>query len=55
MQRADSGIKRKRAGGEAPGAQGDLSRYRQKRDFSKTPEPGGDISPRTGEALRFVI
>jgi bifunctional non-homologous end joining protein LigD len=36
-------------------ARGDLSLYRQKRDFSKTPEPAGAITPKAGKGLRFVI
>jgi bifunctional non-homologous end joining protein LigD len=35
-------------------AKGDLSQYRQKRDFSKTPEPAGEKA-RSSEQLRFVI
>ncbi len=37
------------------GAGGDLSRYRGRRDFSKTPEPCGKLAPGTGEQLRFVV
>ena len=36
-------------------AQGDLARYREKRDFRKTPEPGGTVAPSPDEGLRFVI
>jgi len=32
-----------------------LERYRGKRDFAKTPEPGGDAAPGTGELPRFVV
>ncbi len=35
-------------------ARGDLSRYREMRDFSKTPEPSGTVKP-SAEKLRFVI
>src|SRR4051812_44698356 len=31
-----------------------LKRYKQKRDFDKTPEPAGDKSPR-GKKLRFIV
>ena len=34
---------------------GDLSRYREKRDFSKTPEPGGELAAASSQGLRFVI
>jgi bifunctional non-homologous end joining protein LigD len=37
------------------GGKGDLSRYRQMRDFSKTPEPGGAVHAHAGPGLRFVI
>lgn len=34
----------------------DLSEYRRKRDFSKTPEPKGEtVEPRTSAPLRFVV
>jgi bifunctional non-homologous end joining protein LigD len=36
-------------------AKGDLRRYRQKRDFTKTPEPSGKPGVQTREGLRFVI
>jgi bifunctional non-homologous end joining protein LigD len=36
-------------------AKGDLSLYRQKRDFSKTPEPSGALAAKPGPELRFVI
>ncbi len=36
-------------------AKGDLSRYRQKRDFTKTPEPAGALADAPSHALRFVI
>ncbi len=36
-------------------AKGDLSRYRQMRDFSKTPEPSGARAAGPSPALRFVI
>ncbi len=39
----------------AQSAEGDLSRYREKRDFSKTPEPSGVRQARAGSSLRFVI
>src|SRR5436305_12728041 len=32
-----------------------LSRYRAKRDFSTTPEPGGDGRPGAAEGGRFVV
>jgi bifunctional non-homologous end joining protein LigD len=35
-------------------AKGDLTRYRDMRDFSKTPEPSGQLAPAAGD-LRFVI
>jgi bifunctional non-homologous end joining protein LigD len=35
--------------------EGDLSRYREKRDFSKTPEPGGELAAAASQGLRFVI
>ena len=35
-------------------AKGDLRRYREKRDFSKTPEPSG-VRKEPGPDLRFVI
>ena len=34
---------------------GDLSRYREKRDFSKTPEPGGELAAAPSQGLRFVV
>jgi bifunctional non-homologous end joining protein LigD len=37
------------------GAKGDLSRYREIRDFSKTPEPSGKAAAKEHEGLRFVI
>ena len=40
--------------GAAVSAKGDLSRYREMRDFSKTPEPSG-VSQEPGADLRFVI
>src|SRR6516165_4903596 len=40
---------------EPAGFKGDLSRYRQIRDFSKTPEPSGAALLEAGEALRFVV
>jgi bifunctional non-homologous end joining protein LigD len=40
---------------EPSSAKGDLSRYRQKRDFTKTAEPSGARQTRAGPALRFVI
>lgn len=36
-------------------AKGDLSRYREMRDFSKTPEPSGEVDSHAGGDLRFVI
>jgi len=36
-------------------AKGDLTRYRQKRDFTKTPEPSGTKRAAKIPALRFVI
>jgi bifunctional non-homologous end joining protein LigD len=36
-------------------ARGSLSLYRQKRNFSKTPEPAGAVAPKAGKGLRFVI
>ncbi len=36
-------------------AEGDLSRYRKIRDFSKTPEPSGEVAAAPGEGLRFVV
>jgi len=44
----------RRRGGE-PSARGGLGLYRQKRDFSKTPEPGGAVEPKAGEGLHFVV
>jgi bifunctional non-homologous end joining protein LigD len=44
-----------RGGGAAAGVGGSLSLYRKKRDFSKTPEPGGAIVPDRGDWLRFVV
>ncbi len=38
-----------------PGAKGDLSHYREIRDFSKTPEPSGKVAAKGQEGLRFVI
>jgi bifunctional non-homologous end joining protein LigD len=35
--------------------EGDLSLYREKRDFSKTPEPGGELAEASSDGLRFVI
>ena len=32
-----------------------LQKYKQKRDFSRTPEPSGDKRPSSGTTLRFVI
>lgn len=37
------------------GAEGDLTRYRKMRDFSKTPEPSGEAAAKPTEGLRFVI
>ena len=39
----------------AQSVRGDLSRYREKRDFSKTPEPSGERQARASPLLRFVI
>ncbi len=36
-------------------ARASLSIYKQKRDFSKTPEPAGALADAAGEGLRFVI
>ncbi len=54
--------KRKAPPGKATGAaqdvrsaKGDLSRYREMRDFAKTPEPSGARRTEAGPALRFVI
>ena len=33
----------------------DLSRYRSKRDFSKTAEPSGEVTVAPSPRLRFVI
>jgi bifunctional non-homologous end joining protein LigD len=44
----------RQASARAASAKGDLSAYRAKRDFSKTPEPAGE-SRREGEGRRFVI
>jgi bifunctional non-homologous end joining protein LigD len=58
MERAASGTGKKKLAGrvEPPASSaGNLSRYREKRDFSKTPEPGGEVAPKAGGALRFVI
>jgi bifunctional non-homologous end joining protein LigD len=41
--------------GARSSAKGDLSRYRDMRDFSKTPEPSGAKAPAASQALRFVI
>src|SRR5262249_8534198 len=41
--------------GDAASARGSLSLYRKKRDFTRTPEPGGAIGSKTGDELRFVI
>lgn len=41
--------------GSGPSARDSLSLYRKKRNFSKTPEPGGAVVPATGDGLRFVI
>jgi bifunctional non-homologous end joining protein LigD len=38
-----------------PGAKGDLKRYREMRDFAKTPEPSGKKVAQPSEELRFVI
>ncbi|HEU4620279.1 MAG TPA: DNA polymerase ligase N-terminal domain-containing protein [Gammaproteobacteria bacterium] len=32
-----------------------LERYRQKRDFARTPEPRGEARPRTAAGLQFVV
>jgi bifunctional non-homologous end joining protein LigD len=37
------------------GPEGDLSRYREIRDFSKTPEPSGKVAPGAGGPFRFVV
>ncbi len=42
-------------GAPVPTPKGDLSRYRQMRDFSKTPEPSGARAVEPSPALRFVI
>jgi bifunctional non-homologous end joining protein LigD len=47
------GASRKNAA--AASAKGDLSRYREMRDFSKTPEPSGARAAEPSPALRFVI
>jgi bifunctional non-homologous end joining protein LigD len=44
-----------RRGGGAARGRDSLSLYRKKRDFTRTPEPGGAIAPETGEGLRFVV
>jgi bifunctional non-homologous end joining protein LigD len=36
-------------------AKGNLSRYHQMRDFSKTPEPSGAVPAPAGQGLRYVI
>jgi bifunctional non-homologous end joining protein LigD len=41
--------------GALPSAKGDLSRYREMRDFAKTPEPSGAGTLAPSAALRFVI
>jgi len=37
------------------GPEGNLSRYREIRDFTKTPEPGGEIAAEPAGQLRFVV
>ncbi len=37
------------------GAKGDLSRYREMRDFAKTPEPSGGSAAKAGEQLHFAV
>jgi bifunctional non-homologous end joining protein LigD len=41
--------------GALSSAKSDLSRYREMRDFAKTPEPSGGKAPAPSTALRFVI
>ncbi|MFZ0571905.1 MAG: DNA polymerase ligase N-terminal domain-containing protein, partial [Rhodomicrobium sp.] len=56
MPRAGQPSAKRAAPSEAKrGAEGDLSRYREIRDFSKTPEPSGKLAPGTGGQLHFVI
>jgi len=52
---ATSAPAKSRGGAPGASAKGDLSRYQQKRDFTKTPEPSGKKQPGQGPALRFVI
>jgi bifunctional non-homologous end joining protein LigD len=57
MPRTVSSKKRttKAAAPKSKRATGSLSRYAQKRDFERTPEPAGKKLPGQGRALRFVI
>jgi bifunctional non-homologous end joining protein LigD len=58
MPRSTSALQTRKAATQrkaAEAAKGDLSRYREMRDFSKTPEPSGRADAQAGEALRFVI
>jgi bifunctional non-homologous end joining protein LigD len=56
MARADPpSAKRANRRSEPAAEEEKLSRYREKRNFSKTPEPSGTVVPEAGEGLRFVI
>ncbi len=53
-RKSPSSGKLAKAAGNAATAEGDLSRYREMRDFAKTPEPSG-VRKEPGPDLRFVI
>jgi bifunctional non-homologous end joining protein LigD len=44
-----------KAGKSLRRTRGNLSLYRRKRDFTKTPEPGGAAGHKAGAGLRFVV